>query len=83
MNNSIKTYEDLLQEEQRLLQQLKAQEVLIREDIAGLKEKIKPMEKARYKNLVDVLDEMNITETSKYAIVDVDPRDEKLVLQAK
>lgn len=44
---------------------------------------IKPMEKARYKNLVDVLDEMNITETSKYAIVDVDPRDEKLVLQAK
>jgi hypothetical protein len=46
MNNSIKTYEDLLQEEQRLLQQLKAQEVLIREDIAGLKEKIKPMEKA-------------------------------------
>lgn len=44
---------------------------------------IKPMEKARYKNLVDVLDEMNITETSKYAIVDVDPRDEKLVEQAK
>lgn len=44
---------------------------------------IKPMEKARYKNLVDVLDEMNITETSKYAIVDVDPRDEELVKQAK
>ena len=46
MNKSIKTYEDLLQEEQRLLQQLKAHEVLIREDIAGLKEKMKPMEKA-------------------------------------
>ena len=46
MNKSIKTYEDLLQEEQRLLQQLRAHEVLIREDIAGLKEKIKPMEKA-------------------------------------
>lgn len=44
---------------------------------------IKPMEKARYKNLVDVLDEMNITETNKYAIVDVDPRDEKLVEKAK
>lgn len=44
---------------------------------------IKPMEKARYKNLVDVLDEMNITETSKYAIVDVDPRDEKLVKEAE
>ena len=46
MNKSIKTYEDLLQEEQRLLQELRAHEVLIREDIAGLKEKIKPMEKA-------------------------------------
>jgi biopolymer transport protein ExbD len=44
---------------------------------------IKPMEEARYKNLVDVLDEMNITDTSKYAIVDVDPRDEKLVKEAK
>ena len=46
MNKSIKTYEDLLQEEQRLLNELRAHEVLIREDIAGLKEKIKPMEKA-------------------------------------
>lgn len=44
---------------------------------------IKPMEKGRYKNLVDMLDEMNITETNKYAIVDVDPRDEALVEQAK
>jgi biopolymer transport protein ExbD len=44
---------------------------------------IKPMEKSRYKNMVDVLDEMNITESNKYAIVDVDPRDEKLVEQAK
>ena len=44
---------------------------------------IKPMEKARYKNMVDVLDEMNITESNKYAIVDVDPRDEKLVEKAK
>jgi biopolymer transport protein ExbD len=44
---------------------------------------IKPMEKARYKNMVDLLDEMNITESNKYAIVDVDPRDEKLVEQAK
>jgi biopolymer transport protein ExbD len=44
---------------------------------------IKPMEEARYKNLVDVLDEMNITDTGKYAIVDVDPRDEELVKKAK
>ena len=44
---------------------------------------IKPMEEARYKTLVDVLDEMNITDTGKYAIVDVDPRDEELVKKAK
>ena len=41
--NKIKTYEDLLLEEQRLLAQLKATEVLIREDIAGVKEGLKPL----------------------------------------
>jgi hypothetical protein len=41
--NKIKTYEDLLQEEQRLLAQLKSTEVLIREDIAGVKEGLKPL----------------------------------------
>ncbi len=40
-------------------------------------------EKGRYKNVVDVLDEMNITDISKYAIVDVDPRDEVLVKEAQ
>jgi len=40
---------------------------------------IKPMEKGTYKNMVDILDEMNITGIGKYAIVDVDPRDEELV----
>jgi hypothetical protein len=39
----IKTYEDLLQEEQRLLLQLKASELLIRDDIAGVKEGLKPV----------------------------------------
>ena len=43
MNKAIKTYEDLLQEEQRLVQQLKSQEVLIREDLVVLKEKMKPV----------------------------------------
>ncbi|MFL5740380.1 MAG: hypothetical protein ACJ75B_09200 [Flavisolibacter sp.] len=45
MSRAIKTYDDLLQEEQRLLQQLKSQEVLIREDLAGLKESLKPVGK--------------------------------------
>lgn len=46
MSKPIKTYEDLLQEEQRLLTILKSQEQLIREDLSGLKEKLKPVEKA-------------------------------------
>jgi len=41
--SKIKTYEDLLQEEQRLLAQLKATEILIRNDIAGVKESLKPI----------------------------------------
>jgi hypothetical protein len=45
--NKIKTYEDLLQEEQRLLAQLKSTEVLIREDIAGVKEGLKPLGKGQ------------------------------------
>jgi len=45
MSKAIKTYEDLLQEEQRLMQQLKLQEGLIREDLVLLKEKLKPVGK--------------------------------------
>jgi biopolymer transport protein ExbD len=44
---------------------------------------IKQTDKSRYKNMVDVLDEINITGIRKYAIVDVDPRDEKLIADAK
>ena len=43
MSNKKKTYEDLLHEEQRLLSQLKASEVLIRNDIAGVREGLKPL----------------------------------------
>jgi hypothetical protein len=39
----IKTYEDLLQEEQRLFLQLKTQEELIKQDFAGIKEGMKPV----------------------------------------
>jgi hypothetical protein len=41
--SKIKTYEDLLKEEQRLLSQLKSTELLIRDDIAGVKEGLKPI----------------------------------------
>jgi hypothetical protein len=43
--NKIRTYKDLLEEEQRLQLQLKAQEVLIRQDLADMKENIEPVRK--------------------------------------
>ena len=41
--NKIRTYNDLVQEEQRLEQKLKAQEVIIREDLAGFREHLEPV----------------------------------------
>jgi len=43
--SNIRTYKDLLQEEQRLQQVLKAQEILIREDLVSLKENLEPVKK--------------------------------------
>ncbi len=40
---------------------------------------IKAMKKAKYTNLVDILDEMNITHTKRFAIVDITSADEELV----
>ena len=45
MNRSIKTYEDLLQEEKRLTQELNSHELLIRQDMVGIGESIKPLGK--------------------------------------
>jgi predicted RecB family nuclease len=50
MNKRIRTYEDLLQEEQRLLEKVKATEALIKEDISGLKHGLKPLN-----NVVDTI----------------------------
>jgi hypothetical protein len=43
--SKIKNYNDLLQEEQRLQQVLKSQEILIREDLVSLKENLEPIKK--------------------------------------
>lgn len=43
--SKIKTYKDLLQEEQRLKAQLKLQEVLVRQDLVSLKENLEPVKK--------------------------------------
>jgi len=40
---------------------------------------IKPDETSKYRNLVDILDEMTITQTRTYAIVDITPEDQELV----
>jgi hypothetical protein len=44
--SKIRTYEDLLQEEQRLLQYLKVQENIVRNDLVGFKENVEPLRKA-------------------------------------
>src|SRR5262245_48324269 len=41
--NKIRTYNDLLQEEQRLVQQLKVHETLIRQDLVAMEEEFQPV----------------------------------------
>ena len=40
---------------------------------------IKAMDKAKYKNMVDILDEMNINVIQRYALVDITKVDEELI----
>jgi len=40
---------------------------------------IKPTEDAVYKNVVDILDEMNISDIKRYALVDITPEDLELI----
>jgi biopolymer transport protein ExbD len=42
---------------------------------------IKPMIESRYKNVVDILDELKITDTRKFALVDITDNDKQLVQQ--
>jgi len=49
MTKKIKTYEDLLQEEQRLTAQLASYKELIKGDIAGIKDGLNPIKKAKDK----------------------------------
>jgi biopolymer transport protein ExbD len=43
---------------------------------------IKPAKESRYKNVVDILDEMNITNMQRYAIVKITSVDEDLVKES-
>jgi biopolymer transport protein ExbD len=40
---------------------------------------IKPEDKSKYENMVDILDEMEITNTKRYAIVDYSPDDKAII----
>lgn len=40
---------------------------------------IKPKDESRYNNMVDILDEMEITQTKRYAIVDFTPDDATII----
>ncbi|PKV62541.1 ExbD/TolR family protein [Pontibacter ramchanderi] len=40
---------------------------------------VKPMEGSRYKNMVDILDELKITDTKRFAMVEIADSDKKLV----
>jgi biopolymer transport protein ExbD len=42
---------------------------------------IKPMDASRYKNVVDILDEMKITDTRKFALVEFSAADKELFAQ--
>jgi biopolymer transport protein ExbD len=44
---------------------------------------IKAMDEAKYKNLVDILDEMTISNVQRYAIVDITPADKEIVRQVQ
>jgi biopolymer transport protein ExbD len=40
---------------------------------------IKAMNKSKYKNIVDILDEMHITNTKRFAVMDITPQDLEIV----
>jgi len=43
---------------------------------------IKADEKAKYKNIVDIIDEMAITTIASYAVVDIEPTEKKMIAAA-
>ena len=52
-------------------------------DIPKLIVLIKSMDESKYKNMVDILDEMNINTIQRYTIVDITPTDKELVKDSK
>jgi biopolymer transport protein ExbD len=53
------------------------------EEIKNMYILIKPSDKSRYKNMVDIFDEIAITDMKRYALVKCTPEDTQLIAQAK
>lgn len=51
-------------------------------EIPGMILLIKPSDESRYKNMVDILDEMNITNMQRYALVKITDTDKELVKES-
>src|SRR5882672_586683 len=51
--------------------------------IKGLHIFIKPSDKSKYKNMIDILDEMLITEITQYSLVKITPEDSRLIAASK
>jgi len=51
-------------------------------EIPGMIILIKPSKESRYKNMVDILDEMNITNMKRFAMVKITPVDEELIKES-
>ena len=85
-NNKIYYYDGLLSNDTKPELKLSSydangirKELLARKNNPDLVVLIKPDDKSNYKNMVDILDEMNITDQRKYALVPISKADEDLL----
>ncbi|RTL59458.1 MAG: biopolymer transporter ExbD [Sphingobacteriales bacterium] len=74
LNNSTSLRNLIIQKQQKILSEKK--------EIKDMVVIIKPGIKSTYKNLIDVLDEMQITGVKKYAVVKRSPGDEQAITKA-
>ncbi|HRH66188.1 MAG TPA: biopolymer transporter ExbD [Bacteroidia bacterium] len=63
--------------------EIKKHKAAVKADKSGVIVLIKPDEKAKYKNLVDILDEMLICNVGRYAIVDLSDSERELITNTK
>jgi biopolymer transport protein ExbD len=85
--NKVYYYQGIPTEAGTVMQVTNYSETGIRKVIADLKAKvgnnftivIKPTKKAKYRNMIDMLDECAITNNKRYALLEIDPDTEALI----